>query len=117
MKEYGSESFDVSGDMFILTYATTAEAGVMYGKVSSKTGKGISSIKYTVTSELMKKWEIGADDAVKFMSRFAKFYTQVRLARKDLAKQDEYVFDADFAGTRPEAVVEKVEREWQSILK
>ncbi|MBI5814670.1 MAG: hypothetical protein HZB29_03570 [Nitrospinae bacterium] len=116
MKELSAESFDIKGDTYILTCKAAVDEGVVQGIVSSKAGKEISRIKYTVTEGLMKKWEISRDEAVRFILRFAKFHTQTRLARCDLAKLDEYVFDVDFAATKPEAVAEKVESEWRALF-
>ncbi|MBI4666991.1 MAG: hypothetical protein HY751_11360 [Nitrospinae bacterium] len=116
MKDISAESFDHDGNTYVLTCRAAAGQCAMLGVVSSKTGHEISRIKYSVSGGLQTKWGITSDDAVKFMSRFAKFYTQVRLARGDLAKTDEYLFDDDFAASKPEAVVDKVEREWRSLV-
>lgn len=116
MKDLQAVSFEHDGNTYILSFSVPQGAtGTLHGVLSSKTGHEISRMKYAVTGDMMAKWGLGQDEAVKFLSRFAKYYTQTRVAKNDLAAAGDYTFDADFGATKPEAIVEKVEQEWQNI--
>lgn len=110
-----SIQFQHSGKGYSLVLTQQKEKTAMEAFVCASGGTELFRIKYSMAPDLQKKWNLDDEMSSHFLGRFAKFHAQVRAAKGDLTGRDEYLFDSDFSTVMPDAVVQKVEKEWQNL--
>jgi len=113
MPELAPVMFESGGKKLSLTITPKAGAEhAIEAAITAPGGGGVALVTYRMTDELRAAWDLDAAGAQRFMARFARFHMRTRLAEGGASPRDEYVFDMDFAASRPETVIERMEKEW-----
>jgi len=115
MQDVETMNFEVNGTAYVAAISACDGECATVKSLISKAGEEAMKIKFKISRDLKKKWQVEPEEAQKFLLAFAKPYTKVRTAREGLVGEEEYVFDLDFASVKPESLVEKINGEWQTI--
>lgn len=113
MPEQSPVTFEFGGKKLSLTVTPKAGPGHAIEAALTASGGGeVAHVTYRMTDQLCAAWGLDASSVQRFMARFARFHLRARVAEGATPLRDEYLFDMDFAASRPEAVIERMEREW-----